>query len=309
MPTRILGRFPPTGARRIMLRSCQRRSRQRSHQASQALVAVRPPAVAGLFYPRDPVELGREVEALLAASEASGAQRSHGWVKAVIAPHAGYTYSGPVAGSAFAAFETTPGAVGRVVVIGPSHHVAFRGLALPAARALAIPGARMPVDAEAREQLLALDAVCLDPRPHAREHALEVELPFLASRFGPVMVVPLVVGEASVAEVARALDVVWGGDETRIVVSSDLSHFLPYDIAQRRDETTARTIEALDGPLRPDQACGARAIDGLLCLAARRGLVAQRLDLRNSGDTAGGRERVVGYGAWAFCRPAEPGSA
>lgn len=273
--------------------------------AAGRLRGVHGPAVAGQFYPADARELAATVDALLAAAApAAPAAR----VEAVIAPHAGYTYSGPVAACAFAAWRADPRPVARVVVIGPSHRFAFSGLALPAAEALAIPGARLPIDRAAAAALIGQGLAIVEPRAHAREHALEVELPFIHRLLGEVAIVPLVVGDARAETVVRALELVWTSSDTRVVVSSDLSHFLPYDAAQQTDRETAGLIEsgaaASIRAITPERACGARALAGFLPLAARRGLRARRLDLRNSFDTAGRvaaeRRAVVGYGAWAF---------
>ena len=251
---------------------------------------ARPPAVAGLFYPGDPGPLRGMVERMLreAGGEPEGAVP-----KAIIAPHAGYPYSGLIAGNAFEPFRPLAGRVGRVVVIGPSHHVAFQGLALPEADCFETPLGRVEIDLEAARSLLEMPQVRIDDGPHLREHSLEVEVPFLQQVLGEFRLVPLVTGSATPAEVGEALAAVWGGEETRIVVSSDLSHFLDYE--------TADDIVELKTPIEPRQACGAVAINGLLSLAGEaRTLRARLLDLRNSGDTAGDRERVVGYGAFSF---------
>jgi AmmeMemoRadiSam system protein B len=259
-------------------------------------MTIRPPAVAGSFYPDRPDRLSASVEGFLAEAETRPAGRA----KAVIAPHAGYRYSGPVAGRAFAALR--PGAAGirRVVVIGPAHFVPVRGLAVPAAAAFRTPLGDVPLDRAAIEAMLDLPQVRLADAPHQGEHALEVELPFLQIILGSFSLVPLLVGQAHPAEVAEILARLWGGDETAIVVSSDLSHYHDYASATRRDAATAAAIEALEPTLGPDDACGHLPIAGLLIEAERRGIEALRLDLRNSGDTAGPKDRVVGYGAWAF---------
>jgi hypothetical protein len=257
--------------------------------------------VAGLFYPADPARLRAEVSELLA--EAARAAPACGRPKALIAPHAGYAYSGAVAAAAFAALgEGAAPAIRRVVMIGPSHHAAFRGIAAPTAEAFATPLGRVPVDREALSGLSDLRFVGPADGPHAPEHALEVELPFLQLRLGAFAAVPLLVGEAAPEEVAEVLRRLWGGPETLVVVSSDLSHFHDHRTARRRDAATATAIERGDwGGLGPGDACGFLAIAGLLVEAARRGLVSRRLALRNSGDAAAGsHERVVGYGAWAF---------
>ncbi len=198
------------------------------------------------------------------------------------------------------------GKVERVVVIGPSHHVPFQGLALPEAECFDSPLGKVEVDLEASEALLELPQVQIDALPHGREHALEVEIPFLQQVLGSFRIVPLVVGRAEPAEVAEVLERLWGDEETRIVVSSDLSHFLDYATARRSDEATSREILDLKDTLIAQQACGAAAINGLLHLAPRLALEARLLDLRSSGDTAGERDRVVGYGAFTFSTAGAP---
>jgi AmmeMemoRadiSam system protein B len=270
----------------------------------QDVLPIRPAAVAGLFYPASPVELRAAVQDFLAAAPrwaGPGAEAPKA-PKAIIAPHAGYRYSGPIAASAFQALSPDPPhpEIRRVVVIGPAHHVGFRGIALPGASGFSTPLGVVPVDAEAVAAMADLPQVTTRPDVHAPEHSLEVELPFLQSLWSDFTLLPLVVGEASGEEVAEVLERVWGGDETRIVVSSDLSHYLSYGEARRMDAATAGKILRLQGPLESWQACGARPIHGLLLAARRRGLRAVQLDLRNSGDTAGDRRQVVGYGAFAF---------
>lgn len=265
--------------------------------------SVRGPAVAGMFYPRDRGALRDAVDRLLGATAPDGRRAAP---RALIAPHAGYAYSGPVAGEAFRRLAGAGGRFGRVVVIGPSHHVAFRGVAVPrSAGAFRTPLGEVPLDRAALACLTGLPGVVAADEPHRPEHAIEVELPFLQRALGEgFALVPLVVGDATDEEVAAALEPFAEDAGTLVVVSSDLSHFLPYEAAVRRDLATAGAIERLDGiSLGPWDACGFRPIRGWLALARRRGLAAERLDLRNSGDTAGGRDSVVGYGAWAFARP------
>jgi hypothetical protein len=263
-----------------------------------AVRSVRQPAVAGSFYPADPGALQAMVDGLLAAVPRPAGRPP----KALIAPHAGYVYSGPIAASAFAAFAglTARPEVTRIVLLGPAHRVAVRGLALPGVSAFATPLGAVEVDAGAVESIAGLPQVVVSAAAHAPEHSLEVELPFLQAVLGEFRLLPLVVGDASGAEVAEVLERVWGGEETAVVVSSDLSHYLPYDAARRMDGETAGQILALAPPLGAGRACGARPIDGLLVAARRRGLVPELLDLRSSGDTAGDRRQVVGYGAFAF---------
>jgi AmmeMemoRadiSam system protein B len=264
--------------------------------AAVELLRVRPAAVAGLFYPAETRALRSLVERLLAEARRPAEPPPN----AVIAPHAGYLYSGPVAASAFVSLEPRAGSIRRVVLLGPSHRVPLWGLGLPAAEAFETPLGRVPVDAELASRAAALPQVADNAAAHAGEHSLEVELPFLQVLLGEFSLLPLVVGEATGPEVAEVLDAVWDADDTAIVISSDLSHYLPYEAARRVDGETAQAILALAGPISTERACGARPISGLLLAAARRGLVASLLDLRNSGDTAGGRREVVGYGAFAF---------
>lgn len=263
---------------------------------------VRPPAVAGMFYPADPPILRREVDAHLAAATASGAGSAR--VKAVIAPHAGYVYSGPTAGFAFTQLVGDAAEIRRIVLLGPAHRVALRGLGLPGCDAFATPLGEVPVAMEAARRIALLPQVAEHAAAHEAEHSLEVELPFLQLVLDEFELLPLVVGEATGEEVAEVLEAVWGGPETRIVISSDLSHYLPYEQARAIDGDTARAIVALQGPLDRERACGGRPIDGLIVAARRRDLTARLLDLRNSGDTAGDRHRVVGYGAFDFLEAA-----
>jgi hypothetical protein len=221
--------------------------------------------------------------------------------KAVIAPHAGYVYSGATAAIAFQELAAEGGApLRRIVLLGPAHYVPVEGLALPGADRFATPLGEIEVDAEAVEAVSHLPQVVVIPEAHAPEHSLEVELPFLQVLFPEARVLPLVVGSTDGEEVAEVLERVWGGEETAVVISSDLSHYLRYDAALRADGETAQEILGLRGPLRSGQACGRHPINGLLVAARRRGLAPRVLDLRNSGDVSGDRARVVGYGAFAF---------
>ena len=259
---------------------------------------IRPAAVAGAFYPGNSATLAAEVSAYLADAE-----RDHVGgrpPKALIAPHAGYVYSGPVAACAYARLKPLRGRITRVVLAGPAHRVFVRGVAVPAAGAFASPLGTVALDRSAIERIQTLAFVEVSDIAHAFEHSLEVHLPFLQSLLGEFALVPLVVGDATPAEMAQILELLWGGEESLIVVSSDLSHYLPYDAARRKDRATAESILRLDARLDPGQACGAAPINGLLEIARRRGLEPELVDLRNSGDTAGGRDRVVGYGSFAF---------
>ncbi len=256
----------------------------------------RPPAVAGMFYAGDPASLARDVDDALAAAHPVAGPAP----KALIVPHAGYAYSGPIAASAYAALERVRDSIHRVVLLGPCHRVAVRGLALPSADAFDTPLGRVPVDREGVAALSGLPQVVVSGPAHALEHSLEVQLPFLQRVLREFSIVPLVVGDASADEVAGVIDRLWGGPETLLLISSDLSHYHRYEDAARIDRATAAAILALDPALDHEQACGATPIAGLLTVARRRGLTAQLLDLRNSGDTAGDRRRVVGYAAVAF---------
>jgi len=258
---------------------------------------VRSPAVAGMFYPAVAADLTREIDALLANSTPA----AHGELpKAIIAPHAGYIYSGPVAAAAYARLAPARRRVRRIVLLGPAHRVPVRGLALPGVQAFATPLGTVALDGDAIGRLAALPQVTTSAAAHAAEHSLEVQLPFLQTVFEKFTLVPLVVGDATAEEVAQVLDLLWGGDETLIVISSDLSHYLGYADAQAIDRATAQAILDLDTGISHRQACGGTPVNGLLLAARRRGLRPELLDLRNSGDTAGDRRRVVGYGAFAF---------
>jgi AmmeMemoRadiSam system protein B len=253
--------------------------------------------VAGRFYPGDPSELRRLIQELLASASATQGPVP----KAVIVPHAGYLYSGPIAASAYSLLARARDAIKRVVLLGPSHYADFEGLASVSAAAFVTPLGTVPVDLESEIQLSALPHVKVFDEAHELEHALEVQLPFLQVVLRDFVLVPLLVGQASVAEVAKVLDLLWDGPETRFVISSDLSHFLDSDGARALDGQIARRIEELDFEnIDENQACGRLAIAGLLQVAAARHLRPRTLDLRNSGDTAGPRHRVVGYGAFAF---------
>lgn len=261
------------------------------------MLAVRPAAVAGTFYPGAPRQLGADVHAYLAAAGVTGGRT---WPKALIVPHAGYVYSGPVAATAYATLALARDAIRRVVLLGPVHRVPVRGLALPAATAFATPLGSVAVDREAVARVRALPQVVESAAAHAHEHSLEVQLPFLQSVLGAFAMVPFAVGDASPEEVAEVIELLWGGSETLIVVSSDLSHYHPYGDALRIDRRTADHILALASTLDHEQACGATPINGFALCAKRHALTAALLDLRNSGDTAGDKSRVVGYAAFSF---------
>ena len=258
---------------------------------------VRTPAVAGLFYPADAAELQTQVRGFLDQVKTPAESPP----KAIIVPHAGYIYSGPIAASAYARLRAARDIIRRVVLLGPSHRVGFRGIAVSGMEAFATPLGRIAVDRAAVEQLEPLPDVGFLEQAHAQEHSLEVHLPFLQEVLGRFKLVPLVVGEARPAEVGAVLEALWGGPETLIVISSDLSHYHDYSTARLLDDTTSKAIEALRfEDIGYEQACGRNPVNGLLWVARRKGLHGETIDLRNSGDTAGSRDQVVGYGAYVF---------
>lgn len=280
------------------------------------MTVVRPPAVAGIFYPRDGAGLSRTVGQLLqdglkarqndyeapAGSKALPAPAP----KALIAPHAGYVFSGAPAARAYAELAPIRDTIKRVVLLGPAHRVAVEGLATTNADSWQTPLGPVRIDRAGIEAVSHLPQMRTDDKAHAQEHCLEVHLPFLQRILTDFSIVPFVVGDASREEVAEVLEILWGGPETFILISSDLSHYHPYDEAVRLDSDTAQAIEALDEErINRDQACGRIPIAGLLSIARRHDLRVERLALCNSGDTSGDKSRVVGYGAWAF----RPGGA
>ena len=261
---------------------------------------VRPAAVAGRFYPAEQDALRRTVLGFLSQPDLDhGPDRSTAWPKAIIAPHAGYRYSGAVAATAWTALRPARGLVRRVILAGPAHHVAVRGVAVPSATAFATPLGPGAVDDDARRQAEELTGVVVDDRAHRPEHSLEVQLPFLLAVLGAVDVLPLLVAWSGVEVFADLLDVLWDGDETTIVVSTDLSHYHPAGVARSLDRDTADRICRLDAPA-PDAACGAAAVAGLLVAARRHDLAVRVLDLRNSADVSADDRRTVGYGAFAL---------
>lgn len=262
-----------------------------------AMKTIQLPVVAGLFYPADPDTLSREVDELLATATTASQQQP----KALIAPHAGYIYSGAIAASAYVQLRKYAGSIRRVVILAPAHRAPFHGLATTSASIFRTPLGDVPVDQEAIEQILPLPQVERLDRAFQGEHALEVQLPFLQRVLDDFCLIPLLVGDCSHAVVAEVIEALWGGPETLIVVSSDLSHYLDYASAHRRDQATTAAIEAMQ-PARigHHDACGATPIGGLLLAADRHALQVHTLDQRNSGDTTGATDRVVGYGAFAF---------
>lgn len=261
---------------------------------------VRKPAVAGQFYPRDVEGLSAVVAGYL--KEAADKMETDGDTpKALIVPHAGYAYSGPVAASAYARISGAAETITRVVLLGPAHWVPFEGLALPRVDGFETPLGIVPVDADAVARIEHLAQVRSVSSAHEKEHSLEVHLPFLQTLLRTFSLVPLVVGAATAEQVAEVLATLWGGEETLIVVSTDLSHYYDYETARVKDAATSAAIEALDDrSIGPDDACGRVPVSGLLVAARAHGIAARTVDLRNSGDTAGPRNQVVGYGAYVI---------
>lgn len=258
---------------------------------------IQMPVVAGLFYPADPQQLRVDLDRYLSGAPATTGPAP----KAVIAPHAGYMYSGPVAAAAYRSLAEQRGRIERVVLLAPSHRVALRGIAASSAESFRTPLGDVPVDRSAVARACELDAVAEFDAAFAQEHAVEVQLPFLQAVLDDFRLAPFVVGEAAGSEVAELLETLWGGPETLIVISSDLSHYHDYASARQRDRATTAAIEQLSPErIGYEDACGRNPVNGLLLCARRHSLQVETLDLRNSGDTAGDKDRVVGYGAYAF---------
>ncbi len=257
---------------------------------------IRPAAVAGLFYSADPAQLHSDIQTMLSVTE-----QTESVPKALIVPHAGYIFSGPVAASAYAQLKNIKHIVKRVILLGPCHRVPLRGLATSSADYFETPLGSIRLDHEAIKQIASLPQIEEFDLTHEQEHSLEVQLPFLQEVLDDFSLVPLVVGDTNAEEVSEVLERLWGGDETLIVISSDLSHYHDYNTARAMDNETCLAIEEMNpAAIHYDQACGRNPVIGLLTAANKHGLHATTLDLRNSGDTAGDKSSVVGYGAWAF---------
>jgi AmmeMemoRadiSam system protein B/AmmeMemoRadiSam system protein A len=265
------------------------------------MASIRAPAVAGTFYPGEPRALAAELDELLGGVPET--TPALGFPKALIVPHAGYVYSGPVAARAYDELAAARGIVRRVVLLGPVHRVPVRGLAIPAGQAFATPLGQVPIDQQALQQVRDLPQVVVSDLAHVHEHALEVQLPFLQRQLGEFSLAPFAVGMASVEEVAEVIERLWGGPETLVVVSTDLSHYHPYAEALTIDGNTVSRIASLATDLHHEEACGATPLNGLLAVAKKRGLGIRLLGACNSGDTAGGKGQVVGYSAFALHEP------
>lgn len=278
------------------------------HTASDS-TRIRPPAVASLFYPGSSDELRRTVRQLLRESLTEGDEpiptenlEAGTTLRALIVPHAGYVYSGAVAASAYRHLQDCRDRISRVLLLGPAHRVWLQGVAVPTTEAFETPLGAIPLDTECLAELESTyPFVQGRDDTHAEEHGLEVQLPFLQEALSEFRLMPLVVGEVEAESLADLLEGFREDEHTLIVISTDLSHYLPYAAAQGRDARTAEMIESLDPQaLTAEDACGAYPLRGLLNLAAHHRWDIRRQDLRNSGDTAGGRDRVVGYGAWTL---------
>jgi len=262
---------------------------------------IRPPAVAGMFYPSNPKELEASIQYYLSEAAAKFEPAGETAPKAIIAPHAGYVYSGLTAAAVYNRLVPARDIITRVVILGPCHRVAVNALALPSTEVFATPLGEVPLDMDAVASIIALPQVEIFNDTHIEDHSLEVHLPFLQKVLSAFSIVPMIVGQASPEQVAEVLETLWGGPETLILISSDLSHYLAYDRAKALDDQTRQAIERLDaGTLNSEQACGRHSIKGLLQVARQKGLTAKTADVRNSGDTAGTKDRVVGYGSWYF---------
>lgn len=255
--------------------------------------SVRESTVAGTFYTSDPTGLAASIDAMLAQADDMGPVP-----KAIIVPHAGHVYSGPIAASVYARVRKARKTITQVVLLGPSHSIGFSGMAVTSATTYRTPLGTIPIDSEAMAKIADFPGITVLNQAHEQEHSIEVQLPFLQRTLGEFKLAPLVVGDAPKEEVARLLEALWGDEHTLIVISSDLSHHHPYGEAKRIDANTSARIVSLAADLTGDEACGCRVINGLLHLARRRGYHVEQVDVRSSGDTAGDQGSVVGYGSY-----------
>ncbi|MCB1908014.1 MAG: AmmeMemoRadiSam system protein B [Rhodocyclaceae bacterium] len=263
-----------------------------------ASASIRPAAVAGQFYPADVRHLQLQINEMLSAAVPPDMPAAP--PKALVVPHAGYIYSGPVAATAYALLAHWRERFSKVVMLGPAHRVAVLGAALPAALSFQTPLGNVPVDRDDWQRLQAMPGIQVSEAAHAFEHCLEVQLPFLQSVLDQFTILPLLVGRMRAEDLQPLMEALWGGPETLILISSDLSHYHPYDEARVLDRGTCDRILALRPGIDHEHACGATPVNGLLAVAANHRLRPHLLDLRNSGDTAGSRDRVVGYASFQF---------
>lgn len=258
---------------------------------------VRPPAIAGVFYPGDPKALAETIERLLSSAPVTKLPEAR--LKALIVPHAGYPYSGVTAATAYQQLKAIQARVERVVILGPAHRVAFSGFALPDCSAFRTPLGDAMIDTALAERISVMPTLLQSASAHKEEHSLEVHIPFIQACSPHATILPILVGDVKPEQVSKLLELIFTVDGTFVIISSDLSHFLTYEAAQKKDSDTADHIVALEAVLKGDQACGCRPVNGMLLYCQQQGWQTTLLDLRNSGDTAGDRQRVVGYGAFA----------
>jgi len=259
---------------------------------------TRPAAVAGLFYPALPSVLAEMVN-----NDLAQASTPNQFIlpKALIVPHAGYIYSGPIAASAYRYLSPISHIIKRVIIIGPSHRVGFKGVALSSADYFETPLGDIPIDNVAQSKLTDIAGVEIMDLAHAAEHSLEVQLPFLQQALDSFSIVPIVTGDASPQLIENVIAALWGGPETLFIISSDLSHYHDYQTAQQLDKSTSQAVIDLNyHNVHSYNACGYVSIRGLLKFAHKHPLKPSIIDLRNSGDTAGSKDSVVGYGAYIF---------
>ncbi len=258
---------------------------------------VRTTAVAGAFYPSEPEILSKDIQRYIEETPSVSLPVP----KAIIVPHAGYEYSAGVAASAYKLLKSGRKSIKKVVILAPSHKIGFNGMALTKASAYETPLGNVEIDKEMNEQLLALPLVDYLEEAHKSEHSLEVQLPFLKEALDDFKLIPVITGNASPTDVETLLETVWGKKDTLIVISTDLSHYLPYNEACILDNKTKTAIENLDiDSIEQEQACGYVPLKGMLTIAKAKKMQVETLEVKNSGDTSGSKNRVVGYGAWAF---------
>lgn len=259
-------------------------------------MTVREPAVAGIFYPGERFVLQKTVQELL-----DQAPQFRPTPKAIVVPHAGFIYSGSIAASAYASLINEKDSIKKIVILGPAHTLFFKGIAYDSAEQFASPLGTIDQDQELLAKITDLPFVYRLPEAHKKEHSLEVQFPFCQVLFSKFTVLPLIVGETHPEQVAQLIERIWGNDDTLLIISSDLSHYLPYEIAQRLDHKTCFAIDTLnEESLAHEGACGYYPLRGFLHFARQKQLLGRLLDLRNSGDTAGEKDKVVGYASYHF---------
>lgn len=259
-------------------------------------MSVRIPAVAGIFYPGDRFMLENQINTLL-----TQAKQHSPFPKAIIVPHAGYAYSGAIAASAYASLKQNRNQIKKIVLLGPAHTLYFKGIAYDSKQYFSTPLGEIKQDQDLLNKIIHLPYVHELPEAHQNEHCLEVQWPFCQVLFSNFSILPLVVGETNEKDVSRLLNLIWGDPDTLIIISTDLSHYLPYNLAQTADHDTCMSIDTLDDEsIHQDGACGYYALRGFLHCARQKQLHGRLLDLRNSGDTAGNKQKVVGYASYHF---------